>query len=305
MNWKARQRHLAEMRWKARGHRDICIPPLPKVKLPPGIPAVKVVQVINPKKPKNKNPFVDLFPIPFRKETKRGPCPDGYIDVCGRYGEVTRVPKHPLKNPWSYIDWLEKKGFKRLGAGAYSTVLGKDGSDKVIKVSRSLDNWIDYIQWAAKEGYAGNLAPKVFSWKKHESDTNNFSVAIVERMQSTTRDDNYKSDASVIMSLTYPARKGNIMAQLFMEELQANSVKFFNQLHELDFDGDIGGGNVMVRANGTICVTDPTAGNIKTTVKRLRSGDFSPAPLWISIENSYRHRSEWFTQSYQDLVDCL
>jgi hypothetical protein len=214
-----------------------------------------------------------------------------------RVGEIW-VTKNPLKTPWGYIDWLRRKGFEELGSGAYSTVLGKPGSDRVVKVSRTLDNWIDYVQWAAKEGHAGKLAPRVYSWKRHEAvDRNDFSVAVVERMAEPAR--GTKSDEALLLNLRQYARYGNLLASVYMEDILPGSVKFFNELQKLDLDGDIGGNNVMIRKDGTLCVTDPTAGNIRTTVKRLRSGDLSPSALrYIGklVESCYRYRSQCASQ---------
>ena len=58
--------------------------------------------------------------------------------------------KSPFEGAYAFIHFLQKRGYKNLGSGAFSTVLGKEGSDRVLKVTRSNDNWIDYIQWAAK-----------------------------------------------------------------------------------------------------------------------------------------------------------
>jgi hypothetical protein len=137
-----------------------------------------------------------------------GPTPspenkDGLIKVKQRYGDGLWVPKNPLKGPHSYGAWLEKKGWKRLGSGAHSTVFGRDDSDKVIKVTQTLDNWIDYVQWAAKEGFAGSLAPRVYSWKRRD----NWSVAVVEKMERGGYDTNHKDDGALLMTLTYPARR--------------------------------------------------------------------------------------------------
>lgn len=209
---------------------------------------------------------------------------EGFIFSVDRWGSTIEVPKNPFKSAMGYIGWLQKKGWKHLGSGAYSSVYGKDGQDRVIKISRTLDNWIDYVQWAVKNGYAGNLAPRVFSWKRFKGEqspwgTNDWSVAVVERMDQTVRDNDYKSDRALVMQLTYPARRGNLMAQLYMEELMPGSVKFFKELADNGFSGDVGGGNVMLRKDGTLCVTDPTCGDIRTTVKRLRTGELSPSAL--------------------------
>lgn len=231
--------------------------------------------------------------IPIPKIGDAKPARKGYIFAEDRWGDVVEVPKSPFKSSMAYIGWLQKKGWKHLGSGAYSSVYGKAGQDRVIKVSRTLDNWIDYIQWGVKMGYSGGLVPRVFSWKRYEGSVDpygnkrDWSVAVVERMEQTIRDNDYKSDRALVLQLTYPARRGNVMAQLYMEELMPGSVKFFRELQAYGFSGDVGGSNVMLRKDGTLCITDPTCGNIQTKVKRLRSGELSPSALNYEIRRYY------------------
>jgi len=211
MNWKAKQRHLAEMRWKKRGHNEIIVP----------LPKVRVLKVCNP--PGAKNFAHDVVEMFFPKKDVKALALGQVIGVVDRWGTETTVPKiSPFKCPFNFIHKLEKRGYKVLGRGAYSTVLGKEGSSRVIKVSRSLDDWIDYIQWGAANGYAGNFVPRVYSWKRHERTeknehaewcrTNDWSVAVVERMADTCS--NHKHDMSLLYNLYYPACSGNIMAKL-------------------------------------------------------------------------------------------
>lgn len=228
-------------------------------------------------------------------EHKPKVCPEGNIECKDRWGETYFVKKvHPLECPNNFIYRLKQKGFEQLGAGAYSTVLGKPGSNKVIKVSRTLDNWIDYIQWGAEKGYAGKFVPRVFSWKRHQRKCTDpwsdgeWSVAVVERMDKTL--DNYAEDMALLQSLMYPANKGNIMAHLYMDDICPGSFEFFSELRKNDYASDIAGKNMMVRKDGTLCITDPACGSIKTEKKRIRSGEFSPTVLWIRLESNYRHR---------------
>src|SRR5688572_8016831 len=80
---------------------------------------------------------------------------------------------------------LLKRGYERLGAGCFSTVYAKPGSDRVLKVTSVPDNWIDYIMWASENGWAGKYAPRVYSYKRYPVPTDRefFSVAVVERME--------------------------------------------------------------------------------------------------------------------------
>lgn len=258
MNWKIKQKMRAEQR-KRMGRVDIV----------PVAQPVKVRKVINPKRVGLVGNMIQQFlPKAMQAQTF------DHIQGCWAPRK-----KGVFGSAQGFIDALHKRGYKYLGSGAYSTVLAKDGSDRVIKVQRGNDNWIDYIKWASERGYMGNLAPKVYSFKRLD----NFAVAIVERMDRTTNDD--KDDLSLMDRLIAPASRGNMMAKLFMEELSPNCTPFFDGLYK-DFAGhlDLYGKNIMIRPNGTLCVTDPVCGTSKMgTVKRLRTGDLSPAPTpsWI------------------------
>lgn len=189
---------------------------------------------------------------------------------------------------------LEKRGFKLLGEGHYSAVYGKPGYDKVIKVSRSLDNWIDYVAWASKNGYAGTFAPRVFSWKRfkgppriHNSwdlyDTRtsyDWSIAVVERMKETIKEDSKLSQDFKIIERIHDLGERSVLAELVMDEIVPGVGSFFKKLHKSFHASDIYAKNMMVRDDGSFCVTDPVCGTIKTEAMRLRAGDFSP-PLLI------------------------
>jgi len=195
--------------------------------------------------------------------------------------------KSRFANAHRMIDALEKKGFKVLGAGHYSTVLAHPKcSDKVIKVTRTPDNWIDYVKWAAEKGYAGGFAPRVYSWKKFPS---GWSWAVMERMERTLdsgydwrdSDDEYSEkdykgehDFTLIFSLLSHARNGNTMAQVYIEDLAPGTFAFVKDLTSVMRAGDIRGANTMVRKDGSLCFTDPCAGTSKLTTTRIRSGDF-------------------------------
>jgi hypothetical protein len=190
----------------------------------------------------------------------------------------------PLSSAQGYGEWLIKRGYGRLGSGCFSTVYAKGDSDRVIKVTReNQDNWIDYIHWSAKKGYCGNFAPRVYSWKKYPS---GFSVAVVERMEKTLSKAD-KDDVGLVVSLMYPVLRGNLMASVYMDDLQPGSARFFQDLVAMNYTGDLGGGNMMVRKDGSLCVTDPVCGRSELSINRLRSKDFtslSPASLGYLFE---------------------
>jgi hypothetical protein len=186
---------------------------------------------------------------------------------------------------------LEKRGFKRLGSGAYSTVYGKDGYDKVIKVSRCLDNWIDYVMWASKHGYAGTFAPKVYSWKRFVTgekpkshpmwgysrwNENEWSVAVVERMKETLNANSQLARDFKIIERIHDLSQQTLLAELIMEEIIPGVGKFFKELHRAFHPSDVYGKNLMIRTDGTFCVTDPVCESIKTGAMRFKAGDFAP-----------------------------
>jgi len=225
---------------------------------PPKPQPAKVLKVKNPNK--GWNPVLDFAPAANRTWDYHNMC---YVER----GNSRFDSGH------NFIEALKKRGYEQLGSGAYSTVLGKPGSSKVLKVTRgNQDDWIDYIQWAAKNGYCGNFAPRVYSWKKF-SKKNTFSVSVVERMKEEVRMS--KNDYALIEHLIYPARKGIGMAEVYMEDLLPGALKFFKELVK-EFDAnDIYGKNMMIRPDGSFCVTDPVCGRIRTDKTRLRSKDFT------------------------------
>lgn len=84
-----------------------------------------------------------------------------------------------------FVDALLRRGYDILGKGAYSTVLARRDCNRVIKVNRVLDDWLDYVVWAARNGYAGKSAPKIYSYRRLKGSSHDFYVAVVERFEST------------------------------------------------------------------------------------------------------------------------
>lgn len=225
-----------------------------------------------------------------------------------------KFEKKAFDNAEGFIKALERRGFKRLGSGVFSTVLAKDGQKRVIKVVRRPDGWINYVHWAAQIGEAGHFAPKVFSYKKIKGRVTDFSVAVMERLEYTLSDAPEEHALKILPDLLYRAEK-NDMAQSFADVLAPGLMDFMKKMGEQwkipiqNFD--LHGGNLMVRANGGFVVVDPVSRG-KDEFLRLREGDFAPLPLLILvtydrflIENSYRHRGEWTSQPRQNLGDCL
>lgn len=245
-----------------------------------------------------KMPKKEIKPIVAgfkRKKRNRGePRTDGKVWDFGQCAWVDPPPGGRFGTAYRMIEALEKKGFKRLGSGHYSTVLGHPKSpDKVIKITRHQDNWIDYVKWAAEKGYAGGFGPRVYSWKKFPS---GWSWAVVERMErcvgesyedvfdssanssvgcSSGTDDDY----AVIFSLLDFAAGGNTMAKVYAEDLCPGALDYLTELRKAMRAGDVRAANTMVRKDGSLCFTDPCCGESNVTTTRLRSGDFSPLRL--------------------------
>lgn len=203
-------------------------------------------------------------------------------------------PKKPFLNGWSFGAKLVSRGYKKLGNGCFSTVYAKS-DDKVIKVTTVLDPWIEYCVWAAEKGYAGKFAPKVYSYKKFKGkDGNEFAVSVVERMEKGFYNVEAKEDAYCISALMWPACRGNKMAQLYLDDLSPGLPKFLLDFHEKfgKEHTDIGGNNMMLRKDGSFCLTDPLAGRPSADYKRLRSKDFMSfsKPLKeLLIEGCFRY----------------
>lgn len=170
---------------------------------------------------------------------------------------------------------LEKRGFKVLGGGHFSTVLGKDGYNKVIKVSHKIDNWIDYIRWAHARGT--QFAPKVYSFKRIKGKKADFTVAVIERLEYTL-DQAPKDHAMKILPglLSTAHYTGHAMAAKFSDILAPGLLTFVKDIiakfgeDRFDFHN----GNMMLRKNGDFVIIDPIAGEDTGKFTRLRSGDF-------------------------------
>lgn len=258
---------------------------------------------MNKKQAKNKawknmhrNPFAAFFPPPVIKAKAKPANVDKPCNVfsvssfeaceyceatycCCTNNDVSLPAGKPEKTLYSasrFEEGLKKHGFIRLGSGMFSAVWAHPKSDKVIKIIKQEDCWIDYAYWANQAGYGGTLAPKVFSFKKKA----NYSLAVVERCAKLARQFEFKTPESVVQSLIYQVGHGNETAQTLLDLLHAGSEKFFKDLRD-KFSGhrrfDFHGENIMFREDGSLCVTDPICGTSSLTSTRLKARDFTPS----------------------------
>jgi hypothetical protein len=174
--------------------------------------------------------------------------------------------------PNTFIKALLKRGFVRLGDGFYSTVLNKPGSNRVVKVCGSLDGWSDYAVWAAEEGYAGNLAPKVYSLHVLPYSYGYFYVAVMERLAVKVHDLLAPHDAitayqsiienSVRFSDNAPEPWGEFVRK-FSQRFPGIGNGITHDLHD---------GNFMLRIDGSLVLTDPiVSSNSRAGSRRYRS----------------------------------
>lgn len=188
-------------------------------------------------------------------------------------------PSSVWKDGEHFIERLYKRGYSTLGAGAFSTVLAKRDSDRVVKVSRKPDPWLDYIVWANKEGFAGTLAPRVYSYRVIKGRFQTFYVAVMERLECTI--------SQCGMSKPHAARAHNAMRHWISHkddksgleaEKYAPGALRFGAAFRLAFqrNHDLHEGNFMLRKDGSLVCTDPIwneDSRVTYSKPRMRSRD--------------------------------
>jgi hypothetical protein len=185
---------------------------------------------------------------------------DSYIS--DSYCPPVRLRCYDEGKPWSKLQtWLEKRGFQKLGSGAYGHVLGHPKSDKVIKILRrpSQDGWLDYIRWAKKHNFLGTFAPKVTSYKYIKNKDGDFGVAVMERLDKTLYHVDRKHDARFIQEAMMHSLNGNGLAGKFLSVAKPGSDEFIQSfLRAFGREGgDFHAGNWMTRKDGTLVLIDP------------------------------------------------
>lgn len=212
--------------------------------------------------------------------------------------------KSAFDNAEAFEQKLKKKGFKKLGGGCFSSVWGKDGKDRVIKVTGRPDGWMNYILWAAQNGYCGTLAPRVYSFKvypgivypeaandnkdpkkekkKKERKPESFSVAVVERLEKTLGDTKPNEDIALVPGLIQYAASGNKTAAETANKLVPGVTVFMDKMKSdlAQYRFDLHYGNFMLRKDGSFVVTDPIVDDDGPkngyTHQRLKLKDLTP-----------------------------
>lgn len=178
-------------------------------------------------------------------------------------------PKGTFNSAHNFYEALKKKGFEYLGSGAYSRVVAKKDSDRVIKICTYAqgDGWVDYVLWANQKGYGGTFAPKIYSYKWIKTEKGGFGVAVMERMKHTVSREDRKSSAKLIPNLFEYSLYDNDNAKAVADLLAPGMGAFIDDFrNKFGGDGnfDLHNGNFMVREDGSFCVSDPLAGTSST-----------------------------------------
>ncbi|PZA13940.1 hypothetical protein DNX69_00480 [Rhodopseudomonas palustris] len=195
-----------------------------------------------------------------------------------------RSPAAGVRSRWidgeHFIARLKKRGYCYLGSGCYSTVLYKPGSNRVVKVSRRPDNWLDYVLWATKAGYAGTFAPVVHSFRRFNQGLDGeFYVAVVERLVETVndierRDRRHRAVKAQGFLRSY-IHANHDQDGVAADRLFAGSLRFAVELR-MEFRGaglDLHAGNWMTREDGQLVCTDPVCEGRSTAPSRMRNRD--------------------------------
>jgi len=181
-----------------------------------------------------------------------------------------KEPRSAFESGQAYSRFLQKRGFSLIGEGHYSMVFHKKG-ERVIKVNKhgTPDGWVDYVLWAAKAGYAGKHAPRVYSYKFHKGRKSNFYVAVMEKMEYASHKIDAELPTAILPSLLQYQK--NPKAKEFVEQISPGLWGFQREL-EKKFKGhmDMHGGNFMYRKDGSYVWTDPVSGDAKTTQTRFK-----------------------------------
>jgi len=223
------------------------------------LPDKKPVKIVQPPKPKPENLYIWDWKYPNGKRP---------------------ISSNPFDNGYAFGKKLEKRGYKKLGTGHYSAVYAKPNSDRVVKVchNENGDAWIDYCLWAAQKGYAGSLAPRVYSYKK----IGKFYVAIIERMSYDAYQHHIEMKYYTVPFLLNQSLEGCSEAEMLLDVVLPGAKKFAQDLLDTFKYGtlDLHSGNIMFRKDGSICVTDPVCHRSTLKVTRLRASDFGlPKPV--------------------------
>lgn len=220
-------------------------------------PQLKMWQQVQP------GEWLNIFAVPTQKKDPK--LPPGKTST--------------FNSSYEFVEALQKKGWERIGGGAYSYVMGKPGSDKVMKISKSQwdGGWMEYIKWATENGFAGTFAPKVYSWKKIKGKECDFSICSMERLDKVFSEYDHKGEVYAAYNLfSLQVQKGNETAGL-LSDLLYPGLGTFNAKFKKRFERsglDIHRGNFMTRKDGGFVCIDPISSGGSYPTNRFRLADY-------------------------------
>ena len=189
------------------------------------------------------------------------------------------------KSPNQTIRWLRKNGFKQIGRGWFAVVFAKAGHNRVVKISTAQDDcWIAFAQYAQTKTNNPHL-PKIPWIKRYQGDRHGiaqeFFITIIERLdplndQTIPRITDKgvlfgimlfaNLDFSTVDSIedAYNNQPGLSMAndpEIITKYRNHPFIKTVQEINRLpgDCTSDLHSGNLMIRKDGTVVITDPLA----------------------------------------------
>lgn len=204
-----------------------------------------------------------------------------FANVLNTFVPAARKPVSPFYSGIGFGQALKKRGFKLIGQGMYSCVYHKEGSSRVIKVSTNMDNWVDYILWSSKKGYAGKFSPMIYSYKVIKGTQQSFYVAVMEKLETTLgklkgNHDHTLTDKIFERAVKYENPKALILLDMLQPGMNTFAEDFRYTFANKDYDLDLHGGNFMLNKEGSVILTDPVTGTRKYSGTRLRHKDLTP-----------------------------
>lgn len=164
-----------------------------------------------------------------------------------------------------YVQRLKARGWKALGSGFYSTVMGKPGSDKVIKICRNGgdDAYPMFAAWAHEN--PSPFLPRIHAFKRHQG----FYVTVLDRLEKTVGHTHPNEGWSQTTDMLQSYCRGNEfkgMRKVMLDAVfaQLPGLKEVVDAFAKEFRGqasfDMHDNNWMLSATGQLVMTDPLAG---------------------------------------------
>lgn len=166
------------------------------------------------------------------------------------------------------IRFLKRHGFKCLGSGAFSEVFGRSDFPFAIKVNMEPDDWPDFALWTLRNPSPHYVDVKKIKWFVDEHGP--YYIAVMERLEQTMREYLRKNDFIDCVEAQNMSKLRTMMSRDVSNRHAAELVERETE-HRALFDAalalkrefharsflDLHEWNVMLRADGTMVITDP------------------------------------------------